>query len=79
MQFPVAPEDVKIVQGASGKGLQITCTCGCVNWNHLEVQSSLWRCRNCEQVISNYFPGLVQNVMKLQKPETAPEASPAKA
>jgi hypothetical protein len=79
MQFPVRPEDAKVIQGASGKGLQITCTCGCVNWNHLEVSASEWRCRNCGQVISEYFPGLVVKVLAIEKPEAAPESSPAKA
>lgn len=78
MQFPVRPEDVKIVQGASGKGLQVTCACGCVNWNHLEVLTSQWSCRNCGRVISHYFPGLVVKVLALVKPEEAPAASPAK-
>jgi hypothetical protein len=79
MEFPVRPEDVKVIQGASGKGLQVTCACGCVNWNHIEVMTSQWTCRNCGRVISNYFPGLVGMVLKLQKPEGEPEASPAKA
>ncbi len=78
MKFPVQPEDVKIVQGASGRGLQVTCSCGCVNWNHLEVMTSLWSCRNCDQVITHYFPGLVAKVLKLQKPEAATEATRAK-
>ena len=79
MQFPVSPEDAKVVQGASGRGLQITCTCGCVNWNHIEMLTSEWRCRNCGQVISHYYPGLVVKVRALEKPEGAPESSPAKA
>jgi hypothetical protein len=77
MQFPVAPEDVKIVQGASGRGLQVTCTCGCVNWNHIEMQSSLWKCRNCGQIISDYYPGLVVKALQLEKAQAAPEAAPA--
>jgi len=78
MQFPVAPEDVKIVQGASGRGLQVICsTCGAVNWNHLEIQESLWSCRNCKRVFTNYYPGLVEKVLKLQPPEPKPE--PVKA
>lgn len=80
MQFPVAPEDVKIVQGASGRGLQVICSsCGAVNWNHLEIQESLWRCRNCKQVFTDYYPGLVEKVLKLQppRPEPAPAASKA--
>jgi hypothetical protein len=79
MEFPVRPEDVKIVQGASGKGLQITCSCGCVNWNHLEVQTSTWVCRNCGRIISHYFPGLVVKALEIQKPETESAPSPAPA
>jgi hypothetical protein len=79
MEFPVRPEDVKVVQGASGRGLQVTCSCGCVNWNHLEIQTSAWPCRNCGRVLSHYFPGLVEKVLQLQKPESAPEASPSTA
>jgi hypothetical protein len=75
MQFPVGPADVKIVQGASGRGLQVICSCGAVNWNHLEIQESLWRCRNCKQVFTDYYPGLVIKVLKLQPPE--PEPKPA--
>ena len=79
MEFPVRPEDVKVVQGASGKGLQVSCDCGCVNWCHIEVLTSQWECRNCGRIISNYYPGLVEKVKKMQKPESEPEASPAKA
>ena len=70
MNFPVSPEDVKIVQGASGKGLQVTCVCGAMNWNHIEIQIAQWPCRNCGRVFTNYFPGLVEKALKLQKPET---------
>ncbi|MGD0696642.1 MAG: hypothetical protein ABSB82_17625 [Terriglobia bacterium] len=73
MNFPVSPEDVKIVQGASGKGLQVTCVCGAVNWNHIEIQIAQWPCRNCARVFTNYFPGLVEKVLKLQKPVSAPQ------
>ena len=41
MNLPVGPADVTIVQGASGKGLQVTCVCGAVNWNHLEMRTAL--------------------------------------
>lgn len=77
MEFPVRPEDVKVVQGASGRGLQITCVCGCPNWNHIEVMTSMWTCRNCGRVLSTYFPGLVVKVLAMQKPEGEPAASPA--
>ena len=77
MNLPVGPDDVKIVQGASGKGLQVTCVCGAVNWNHLEMNTALWPCRNCERVLSNYFPGLVEKTLKLQKVEAAAQPQPA--
>ena len=78
MQFPVGPEDVKIVQGMSGKGLQVQCSCGTVNWNHLQMPESIWSCRNCGQVLSDYFPGLAAKVLAQQKPEGEPTAQPAK-
>lgn len=77
MQFPIGPEDVKIVQGASGRGLQVMCVCGAVNWNHLEMRTALWPCRNCERVFTQDFPGLVAKVLKLQK--TAAESQPQPA
>ena len=80
MNFPIGPEDVKdvkIVQGASGKGLQVMCVCGAVNWQHLEMQTALWPCRNCERVLSNYFPGLVVKVLAQQKPTTETQPEPA--
>jgi len=36
-----------IVDGKSGKGLQVVCSCGCVNWNHVEITEATWPCRNC--------------------------------
>ena len=77
MNLPVGPDDVKIVQGSSGKGLQVMCVCGAVNWNHVEMHTALWPCRNCERVLSNYFPGLVEKVLKLQKVEAAAQPQPA--
>ncbi len=77
MTFPVGPEDVKIVQGSSGKGLQVVCSCGAVNWNHLQMPTSLWTCRNCKQVLSFHFPGLVEKVLKHQKPEAKAQADAA--
>jgi dissimilatory sulfite reductase (desulfoviridin) alpha/beta subunit len=76
MQFPVQPEDVKIVQGASGKGLQVTCVCGAVNWNHIEIQIAQWYCRNCGRLITSYFPGLVEKVLKLQAAQPLAETKP---
>ena len=77
MNLPVEPEDVAIVQGASGKGLQVTCACGAVNWNHLEMRTALWPCRNCGRILSNYFPGLVVKVLKLQKSPSESQPQPA--
>jgi hypothetical protein len=78
MNFPVVPEDVKIVQGASGKGLQVICVCGAVNWNHLEMLTAQWPCRNCERVFTDYFPGLVAKVLARQ-PVVAPAPPPPPA
>jgi hypothetical protein len=71
MKFPVGPEDVKIVEGNSGKGLQVVCECGCVNWNHIEIGEATWWCRNCGRVLSHNFPGLVAKVRALQLPAPA--------
>ncbi len=68
------PEDFKIVQGQSGRGLQILCLCGCVNWNHLEISEASWTCRNCYRAISYNFPELVRKVLALQPKEAAPPA-----
>lgn len=77
MDAPVKPEDLKVVQGQSGKGLQVMCSCGCLNWNHLEMSSALWSCRNCGRVLSNNFPALVKSFLALEKPveETAAPVS----
>jgi PHP family Zn ribbon phosphoesterase len=79
MKYPVGPEDVKIVQGHSGKGLQAVCACGCTNWNHLEMSDLVWRCRNCGRILSYHFPRLVAETLALQKPETPAEAPAPKA
>jgi hypothetical protein len=73
MKFPVGPEDVRIVEGNSGKGLQVVCDCGCVNWNHVELMEATWFCRNCGRVLSHNFPGLVERVKALQKTEVSKE------
>ncbi len=70
MNFPVGLEDVKVVQGRS-TGLQVMCTCGCVNFNYLDPQDTLWKCRNCRQVLSNDFPRLLGRAMALEKQATA--------
>jgi len=77
MNFPVSPEDVKVVQGRS-TGLQVVCTCGCVNFNYLDPQDTLWRCRNCTQVLSNDFPRLLESALALRK-QAAAAAPPVPA
>ncbi len=78
MTFPIGPEDVKRVQGHSGKGLQVLCPCGCINWNHVEIKEAIWRCRNCARVFTNNFPVLVERVLALQTQEvTAPAGGDA--
>lgn len=82
MKFPVGPEDIKVVEGHSGKGLQVVCSCGCVNWNHMEIAEATWPCRNCGQVLSYNFPGLVEKVKALQSsvggaPPTGPKEGAA--
>lgn len=76
MNFPVSPEDVKVVQGRS-TGLQVVCTCGCVNFNYLDPQDTLWRCRNCTQVLSNDFPRLLESAVARQKQAAAAPPVPA--
>ena len=73
MSFPVGPEDVKVVRGRS-TGLQVMCKCGCVNFNYLDPQDTLWKCRNCGQVLSSDFPRLLESAMALQKQAAAAEA-----
>ncbi len=75
MNFPVGPEDVKVIQGRS-KGLQVTCACGCVNFNYLDPQDTLWRCRNCRRILSYDFPRLLDKALALAKEQvTAPAGS----
>ena len=74
MKFPVGAEDVKVVHGRS-TGLQVMCTCGCVNFNYLDPQDTLWRCRNCRKVLSNDFPRLLESAVALQKQAAAVEAA----
>lgn len=77
MKFPINIAElglgnVKIVDGHSGKGLQLTCSCGCVNWQHLESHEARWSCRNCDQVFTNFFPRLVTRVLELQPRDAQP-------
>jgi len=76
MNFPVGVEDVKIVQGRSS-GLQVECTCGCVNFNYLDPQDTVWRCRNCRKTLSYDFPRLLEAALARQKQLTAPPAAAA--
>jgi len=75
MNFPVGPHDVKVVHGRS-TGLQVVCTCGCVNFNYLDPQDTLWRCRNCRQVLSNDFPRLLAGAKALEKTAPGTAAAP---
>ena len=75
MDFPVGPEDVKIVQGRS-TGLQVVCQCGCVNFNYLDPQDTLWKCRNCPTILSYDFPRLLEGAVALQKQKSV-ETTPA--
>jgi len=76
MTFPVRVEDVKVVHGRSA-GLQVVCTCGCVNFNYLDPQDTLWKCRNCPQVLSNDFPRLLESAMAREKQAAAADAAVA--
>jgi len=66
MNFPVGVEDVKVVQGRSA-GLQVMCDCGCVNFNYLDPQETLWKCRNCGRILSHDFPRLLEAALEKQK------------
>jgi hypothetical protein len=66
MNFPVGAQDVKVVQGRSA-GLQVVCTCGCVNFNYLDPQDTMWKCRNCPQVFTHDFPRLLQSAVARQQ------------
>ena len=68
MRSPVGPEDVKIVHGRS-TGLQVVCSCGCTNFNYLDPQDTVWKCRNCQQVLSHDFPRLLEQALATQKQE----------
>jgi hypothetical protein len=76
MKFPVGPEDVKLIQGRS-KGLQVLCDCGCVNFNYLDPQDPVWRCRNCQLVLSFDFPRLMEKVLAREEQKAlSPQISP---
>jgi hypothetical protein len=74
MNFPVGPEDVKVVHGHAGRGLQVMCTCGCVNLNYPESLEPMWRCRNCGRILCQDFPRLVEKALARQPQEPAPAA-----
>jgi len=74
MNFPVGVDDVKVVQGRS-TGLQVMCTCGCVNFNYLDPQDTMWKCRNCLRVLSYDFPRLLESAVAKQKRVAAAAAT----
>ncbi len=74
MNFPVGADDVKVVHGRS-TGLQVMCTCGCVNFNYLDPQDTIWRCRNCRKTLSHDFPRLLDSALARQKLIAATEAA----
>lgn len=76
MNFPVGVDNVKVIRGRS-TGLQVMCTCGCVNFNYLDPQDTLWRCRNCRRVLSYDFPRLLEGALARQKQAAAAEAAAA--
>ena len=83
MSSPVSVEDVKVVKGRS-TGLQVMCSCGCINFNYLDPQDTLWKCRNCPQVLTYDFPRLLEGALARQKqldsaapPEAVTPSSPA--
>ena len=66
MRFPVGPDEVKVVQGRS-RGLQVVCSCGCVNFHYLDPEDTEWRCRNCDRVLSYDLPRLIDAAEKLHR------------
>ena len=76
MNFPVGVEDVKVVRGRS-TGLQVVCACGCVNFNYLDPQDTLWKCRNCPRVLSYDFPRLLESAVAREKQAVATAAAVA--
>jgi len=75
MSFPVGVNDVKVVQGRS-TGLQVMCDCGCINFNYLDPQDTLWKCRNCGQVFSNDFPRLLEAALGRKKERAVAAPAP---
>ena len=53
------------------------CTCGCVNFNYLDPQDTIWRCRNCRKTLSYDFPRLLESAMARQESIAATEAAAA--
>jgi hypothetical protein len=78
MTYPVGLDDVKVVQGRS-TGLQVMCDCGCINFNYLDPQDTLWRCRNCTRILSNDFPRLLESAVAKHKEQAAAAAVAASA
>lgn len=75
MNFPVGVDDVKVVQGRS-TGLQVVCRCGCVNFNYLDPQDTVWKCRNCPQILSYDFPRLLESALARQKQTESAKVEP---
>ena len=78
MTYPVGIDDVKVVQGRS-TGLQVMCDCGCINFNYLDPQDTLWRCRNCTRILSYDFPRLLEAAVAKHKEQAAAAALAAAA
>ena len=53
------------------------CSCGCINFNYLDPQETTWRCRNCQRVLSDDFPRLLETALALRKDEEAAPGSAA--
>jgi hypothetical protein len=75
MNSPVMPEEVKVVHGHAGRGLQVVCSCGCINLNYPESTDPTWRCRNCGRLITADFTRLAAAVLAAQRQE--PASSPS--
>jgi hypothetical protein len=69
MNSPLLPEDVKVVHGHAGRGLQVVCSCGCINLNYPESTVPTWRCRNCGALLTGDFPRLATAVLAAKKPQ----------
>ena len=75
MNFPVSPEDAKVVHGHAGRGVQVVCSCGCINLAYPESTVPTWSCRNCGQVFTHDFARLVEQVLARQTEQPAAASS----